>query len=223
MAQWAGCFDKNVWSQDFFLHFVANSDRIIPLMIIKAHLMCKNPSSVWVNRNRYHLASSKEISSSKEERASYSGSGESVQNSLAENGSCLPWSAPRNHKVWKRCFSILPARFRCLSFCSLLHIYLRPGAAFLHLGGCIWWWMLPFFLHDLPLHESSRQIRVWCLHSTPGKTSCLDLWKQALSSPRVQIAVPEEMKVPFINPVQVSTFWRRAWQDRAVTLGICLL
>lgn len=28
--------------------------------------MYKNPSSVWVNRNRYHLASSKE------ERASYS-------------------------------------------------------------------------------------------------------------------------------------------------------
>ena len=40
-------------------------------MIIKAHLMYKNPSSVWVNRNRYHLASSKR-NLAQEERASYS-------------------------------------------------------------------------------------------------------------------------------------------------------
>lgn len=57
-------------------------------------------------------------------------------------------------------------------FCSLLHIYLIHRQIFLHLGAHLV--MVCLVLHDLPLHESSRQIRVLVSpFQLLGETSCL--------------------------------------------------
>lgn len=164
---------KTLGSQDFFLHFVANSD-----CINHSHWYSKHISCI-----RIHLLSgsieigiiwlpAREILSSKEERQSYSGTERGIcQNSWQMVLS--PWSAPRNHKVSGRdVFIHPPSCFRCLSFFVLCCISTSFGDSFFFTWEHIWWWSAFFYMICL-LHESSRQTRVFSVSiPTPGRDSC---------------------------------------------------
>lgn len=181
--------------------------------------MCKNPSSVWVNRNRYHLASSKRNFFQQGRKGKLLRvEGESVRTPWQKMGPAYRGLHPGTTKFGRDVSHPSSQLVSDVShFCSLLHIYLICRQLFLHLGAHLV--MVCLFLHDLPLHESSRQIRVLVSpFQLLGETSCLDWRKQALSSPRVQIAVPRRDEGPIYKPCAVGTFWRKGLAGWAVTL-----
>lgn len=198
MAQWAGCSDTNIWSQDFFSSLLWQIMIILfTTMIIKMCLMYKNLSFVWVkdHKIRYYLGSSKR-NPAQEKGGVIQRLRGVPQNSLAENGSCLPWPATRNLRVGNRCFSAHPPNsfWRVSHFCSLLHICL----ILIFASRQIFLGFLPGFTW-CAFSRIQQADQFLCLHSNAWEK--LHVWpnqSQALSLPHVQIAVPRRDEGPII-------------------------
>ena len=133
-------------------------------MIIKAHLMYKNPSSVWVNRNRYHLASSKR-NLAQEERASYSESKGSLSELLGREWVLPTVVCTQEPQSWEQMFPIHPpSSFQMSLIFFLCCISTSFADRFFSTWKHIWWWSALFYMICLCTNPADRS-EFWCLHS----------------------------------------------------------